>query len=1062
MMRKSLRIAAWILAGILLLLVSLVIYLRNADLSVYDETIESYASRAIGHQLSIEGLFELHVGSKTWLVAEDVYLRNPAWTDDPELLRVGHLTVEIDLWSLWNGPFIVERLEVRDIDARILVDGAGRANWMPAKARPESSGGGAFDVNRVAFHNVDVAGVSLTWRDPARPRPLDVRVATLHVAPDASDVLDIAMAGTANDMVLMASGELGPWQNFLDGRDIAADLDVTLGPVRLLLQGAAKDLVTLSGLSFSAQLTGPEVGPVIDRLGLPPFTSGAFALGASVAEADSGQSVVVSGKLGDIDVHVDGALDRFIGARTARLDLRIAGPDTRHVAELFGISGLPTAPFRVAGNLDWLDTEVNFSDVELAIGKNVISGNGNLRLGDGLPDGRVQLAALGPDFSVVGPFLKRSGLPAAAFNVTVDVLKQGDNWTINSFDAGVGENRLAASGSVTVGERVDNWIDFRVSGPDVSFLQDFTELRGLPKRPFEVAARISSDPGGIGVENGYGKFGDNRIDVDGVVAKRPGLVGSKLDVKLSGRELRDIVLLAGVPHLPAGPFDASASLTFLEDMLRFDDARAVVGDLEATAAGSAGLGGRAGYVNIDFTARGPDATQFVSFDWLAPFAGESFSVAGGIERKAADALELRELRLDMAGYHVAADGTLSMSPVSNDSDLGFSLGGPSLRRIGAMFGVDRLTQKSFEATGAFQGAALGFEVRDMAARVGNSNLQGWFGVDLRSKPRVQGRLTSELLDLRERLQVLREEMAEAEPADEKQSPYLFSRDPIDASSLQYANLDVDIYVGELRTLTLNVNDFRVGITLDDGHLTVDPFSAAGRAGQVDGTFDFTPGEMGHEIDLALSVQDLYVGQPASEELDITTLPPLNGQLTLRGTGISVHDIMKSSVGKISARQGSGTVKKLLVSMFFGDVMLEILRAINPLDQNRPFGRVDCGIYEVSIAEGIASLNSVAMQTDRLLLLASGAVNLDSEQLNITFRAKPRQGLGISMGTLANSILSVRGTLKEPRVVIDPKASMTTTGAAVATGGISLLARGLWDRLSAEESICTPEDGTERR
>ena len=40
--------------------------------------------------------------------------------------------------------------------------------------------------------------------------------------------------------------------------------------------------------------------------------------------------------------------------------------------------------------------------------------------------------------------------------------------------------------------------------------------------------------------------------------------------------------------------------------------------------------------------------------------------------------------------------------------------------------------------------------------------------------------------------------------------------------------------------------------------------------------------------------------------------------------------------------------------------------------------------------------------------------------------------------------------------------VTTTGAAVATGGISLLARGLWDRLSAEESICTPEEGAERR
>jgi hypothetical protein len=31
--------------------------------------------------------------------------------------------------------------------------------------------------------------------------------------------------------------------------------------------------------------------------------------------------------------------------------------------------------------------------------------------------------------------------------------------------------------------------------------------------------------------------------------------------------------------------------------------------------------------------------------------------------------------------------------------------------------------------------------------------------------------------------------------------------------------------------------------------------------------------------------------------------------------------------------------------------------------------------------------------------------------------------------------------------------MTTTGAAVATGGLSLLAKGLWDRAKASADIC---------
>jgi hypothetical protein len=91
----------------------------------------------------------------------------------------------------------------------------------------------------------------------------------------------------------------------------------------------------------------------------------------------------------------------------------------------------------------------------------------------------------------------------------------------------------------------------------------------------------------------------------------------------------------------------------------------------------------------------------------------------------------------------------------------------------------------------------------------------------------------------------------------------------------------------------------------------------------------------------------------------------------------------------------------------------------------------------------------------MMVVASGTVEFETEKIGVTFRAKPREGVGIGLGTITNSFLALGGTLKSPRITIDPASSAVATGAAVATGGLSLLARGVWDRLSAASSICEP-------
>jgi autotransporter translocation and assembly factor TamB len=141
------------------------------------------------------------------------------------------------------------------------------------------------------------------------------------------------------------------------------------------------------------------------------------------------------------------------------------------------------------------------------------------------------------------------------------------------------------------------------------------------------------------------------------------------------------------------------------------------------------------------------------------------------------------------------------------------------------------------------------------------------------------------------------------------------------------------------------------------------------------------------------------------------------------------------------------------SKLFGDLALEIVRTLNPSSKTQEYTTLDCAIYNVKVKDGVATIENIALQTDRMAIVVLGKVNLGSERLDLSVQATPREGLGISIGGVVNSFLKLGGTLRNPKLRIDPTGSVTTYGAAVATGGLSLLAKGLWDRAKASVDIC---------
>ena len=102
---------------------------------------------------------------------------------------------------------------------------------------------------------------------------------------------------------------------------------------------------------------------------------------------------------------------------------------------------------------------------------------------------------------------------------------------------------------------------------------------------------------------------------------------------------------------------------------------------------------------------------------------------------------------------------------------------------------------------------------------------------------------------------------------------------------------------------------------------------------------------------------------------------------------------------------------------------------------------------------LTSAPSFFISNDKIRLAVNPSINLETEDLRVAVRTTPRRALSISAGELLNPYVQIIGTLAAPRLAVDEKGVLISGGAAIATGGLTLLARGLWDRLSLSGDPC---------
>jgi uncharacterized protein involved in outer membrane biogenesis len=417
------------------------------------------------------------------------------------------------------------------------------------------------------------------------------------------------------------------------------------------------------------------------------------------------------------------------------------------------------------------------------------------------------------------------------------------------------------------------------------------------------------------------------------------------------------------------------------------------------------------------------------------------------------------LKATTAGATATLAGTVARLPALAGVEANASLELSDPQALVGLLGVRLPTWRPFRLAAVVRDAGSGYTAKPMRVELGNTVLSGSVTYTPGGpRPAIAADLSAPRIDLRELPGQTRQPPggAGARPA---QAAKLFSSAPLPLGVLTAVDAVVDVRADALVVRDgIEASAFAAHATLENGKLSVDPLSLTLGGGRVSARVR------------------LESGNPPAVAVDLSgrgvALEPLLGVLgirirgsggatdltaSLKATGSSLHGWMASLDGDVRVVVGKGRLEGGALNLG-GDVLAQVVAAVNPFHRSESTTELRCGVINVGVERGVVRVDRrVGIETSRLALAASGRADFGKEELDLDVRSRATQGLGVGLASFAGAV-RVRGPLAHPSLGLNPvgaaESTATTVGAAAATGGLSIIAKRIWERLFAGSPCAT--------
>ncbi len=454
------------------------------------------------------------------------------------------------------------------------------------------------------------------------------------------------------------------------------------------------------------------------------------------------------------------------------------------------------------------------------------------------------------------------------------------------------------------------------------------------------------------------------LSMNGDFGRPPSLVGTDFEVRGKGGSVPKIGALDGLPEDLRGEWQADLRFAGVKDGYRISDADVRVGE---------------------FRLRG-DLTR----DHTSGYRGELD-------------IEGPDYKLNLDGQFGSLDGTQGLDATVKGS-------GTRLPAVGTLASFQEQIRAAWDASFHVNGTSSRLDLKDVSLKLGRSDLSGTLSLDRAGpRPRIEGKLTSELLDIA-LFWGVGDDSPEAQKSGKARGGKVFGDESVSLAWMKLADASLVVAAKRLEGNIFKYTDTLLRITLEQGRMKL-----VSEQGTIYGAT--ASGEL--LIDASVEPPKLLMeakarGADVGKIMRDWSEPPfMTGQgdfeIKLSFTGNSLATLMSTLSGETKIVVGEGQAEVGVLERMVRTVGLKTIG--NLLGQEKvDTVPMNCFAANLSAEAGVVKADVLVMDTDRASIFGSGTVDLGKEKYDLLFKPKPKS-------VTLNTAVPIRlgGTFRDPTV-----------------------------------------------
>lgn len=420
-----------------------------------------------------------------------------------------------------------------------------------------------------------------------------------------------------------------------------------------------------------------------------------------------------------------------------------------------------------------------------------------------------------------------------------------------------------------------------------------------------------------------------------------------------------------------------------------------------------------------------------------------------------------DLTLRAAGMVLSVNGSIENPAARRGMQLDFRLQTKDPGRLSRVSGLPPQLKGPLDISGRITDTGPdAYSISKLRIIEGENSVSGSIELDLAGKrPAVKAELSARKLDLRPHITL--PVGGEAKSTGRNR---VFSKEPLPLEGLGKVDADMKVRAAEVLLPGMVFNNLDLNFVLKDRSLSVNSLRAGLGKGTIDARLSLKP--QGKTV---LWTSNIKLGKVDTGYLAniVKALKNIEGNLdadiNANARGTSVAALMGSMTGRAVLQMGRGRIHNRYIELLGGDLSAGLFRLLNPFEKQSDYTRVNCFVAAFNMKNGLARATTLVLNTQYMVVVGSGTVNLRTERLNLSLKPVPKEGigtdlfgkLGISAGELTRPF-KLGGTLAHPRLVIDPAQTAIALGktiGSVVLFGPAGIAAALAGGASDDENSC---------